>query len=224
MISINNILKKFLTDHNCDTKLFDYVLECKNNLKKEYINFIPPIFVETSIKIGDNNQKHFGRYIITINLEEFLRYTKNEQTNIFKLVHLDINNYIKKLHSYKKKVDIIFGYDGNKGKVYFDEDDKITCYESSGKIKYYVEKYPHIMYVYENNVQNEVGKHIRIIDKNNVPRWYAHMKNYTTIYYRPNIEISENEKKHLSENDLLEYKHLINWFYHGFHKLYQDKI
>lgn len=221
---LNNILKKFLIEHNCNTILFDYILNCKNNLKKNYNYFVKPIQIETSIKF-ENNKKHYGRYVITLELEEFLKYNYEEQKNIFKLVHLDINYFKEKLKTSNRYVDIIFGYDLDKGKVYFDEDNYIICYESSGKIKYYDQKFPSVMYVYDNkNLEKEIGHHVRVIDKNNIPRWYAHNQGYTTIYYRPNIELTKEELKSLNQEELKEYKYLIIWFYHSSESLYSDKI
>ena len=214
MNMFNNILKNFLKEYNCNTILFDYILECKNNLKNHYKYFVKPIQIETSIKF-QNNKKHFGRYTVTIDMEEFLKYTNEEQKTIFNLVYLDINNFKNKLKITNKKVDIGFGYDLNKGKVYFDENEYIICYESSGKIKYYIQKSPDVMHVYDNNLQNYIGHHHRIIDENNIPRWYSNNKDYKTIYYRTNIKLYINHLKKLKETELNEYKNLLKWFYHG---------
>lgn len=205
---INNSLRQFLKDYNCDTKLFDYILNCKENLAKRKNSYVCPVFIETSVKKNfKTNKESKGRYIIFIILEEFNNYTLVEKENIFKLVNFKFSEFEKLIKNMDKISDIIFGYDGNKGKVYLNETytkKRLYCYENGGKIKYYKEVYPNVKYVYDTKDLNTILKtDIRIRDKNNKFVWHSHYQDEMTTYYRPFININNFEK--LNEKDKLDF-------------------
>ena len=182
-----NLESDFLKTFKCDTTFYNYIYQCKVHLSLKSNMPVEHIHVETSVKYKEG-VPYMNRYTLPIFLDEFLEYTIEEQETIFKAVGFERQNFQLQLKK-GTTTDIIFGFDGSKGKLYFDHLDEptnphIICYESTGKRKYYRFKKDSITRL---DVTDETGKrigiHIRINGENNV-YWYSIGPDSITLYYR----------------------------------------
>ena len=176
----------FLKRFKCTTAFYNYIYQCKVQLA--FHSKVEQIQVETSVKYK-NGQEFTGRYTLPILLDEFLEYTLDQQETIFKAVGFKREDFRLKLNKGSTS-DIIFGFDGPKGKLYFDHldeptDPHIVCYESTGKRKYYrFQKESTTRLDVTDDTGKRIGIHIRINGENNI-YWYAIGPDSFTIYYRP---------------------------------------
>jgi len=180
-----NFLKRF----KCDTTFYNYIHQCKLHLSlKSNVPQVEQIHIETSVKYKDG-VTYMNRYTLPILLDEFLEYTTEEQETIFKAVGFERQNFLLKLKK-GTTTDIIFGFDGSKGKLYFDYldepiDPHIICYESTGIRKYYrFQKDSTTRLDVTDEKGQRIGIHIRINGENNI-YWYSIGRDSSiTIYYR----------------------------------------
>ena len=176
----------FLKRFKCTTAFYNYIFECKVQLA--FHSKVEQIQVETSVKYK-NGIPFTGRYTLPILLDEFLEYTLDQQETIFKAVGFKREDFRLKLNKGSTS-DIIFGFDGPKGKLYFDHldeptDPHIVCYESTGKRKYYrFQKESTTRLDVTDDTGKRIGIHIRINGENNI-YWYAIGPDSFTVYYRP---------------------------------------
>jgi len=199
-------IKSFLKEYECDTLLFDYVVECKYKLKKNI--FIKPMSVETSIKTYDNGEIIKGRYVISLDIDEFKQYETHDQIKIFNIVGFNIQDF---KDYFKKNIKLYFGFDNKKGKLYFSDEISLICFEPE-KIKLYKLIDNNMIICYDKkNLNDIIAVHIRINDGNN---WYSIGKNFVTKYYRPNLVYTNDFLQKLSIEEKTSYKYLRYWYYH----------
>ncbi len=186
------VIYGFLRKYNCDVKLYEAVLKAKHNITKTEC-----IRVEASIKNGKP-----GRYTIPILFSEFIRYTEVDQNNILHSVHITKEQYLAFVDDPQiiRNTDIIFGLDGDKGKMYLDYGTRrmrSKCLESDGKTKEYyqvdsTETY-NLIHVYVNGQMH--GKHYYLkkpITVHNIDEkvyWIGHSDSGTTYYFRPYLPL-----------------------------------
>jgi hypothetical protein len=204
-------LKYFLEKFKCNTKLLEYIIECKKELiNKNIVKYVNPPKIETSIKKYDNGKNDIGRYVINISNEEFRLYSKEQKIKIFQMVYMDINNF-KDIFLEKDNFQMYFGEDNGKGKVYFDGLD--ICYESSGKIKNYNFIKSGWINVTSSENTNKISSVYKLIsDKNGNLCWYGIGKDYITKYFRPSIYLPKDNFEKLNEQEKYEYITLYNWY------------
>ena len=179
----------FLSKFNCNPALYNYVHSCKMHLKLRLKDYpVEKIHLETSVKTAQSVKTwQSGRFTIPLPLDEFLAYTAEEQATLFRAVGFNRHDFTLKTGT---SSDIIFGFDGEKGKLYFDrldepQDPHIVCYEAQGKIKYY--RYQPGSQTRLNVTDasgKKIGIHIRINGEENV-YWYGINKEGFTFYIRP---------------------------------------
>jgi len=179
---MNDFLKRF----KCKTALYEYIYHCKVQLS--FHANVEQFQVEASVKYK-NGKSYFGRYTIPILLDEFLEYTLDQQETLFKAVGFQREDFRLKLKK-RSTSDIIFGFDGPTGKLYFDHldeptDPHIVCYESTGKRKYYrFQKGSQTRLDVTDDSGTRIGIHIRINGENDI-YWYAIGPDSFTMYFRP---------------------------------------
>jgi hypothetical protein len=112
----------FLSVMNCNLTLYHLI----KNIKNQPGTFRERIRVEASCKNGRT-----GRYIVPILLSEFLSYKDHEQRIILSQVGYTLRQFKKILLTNRvdDNADIIFGLDGNKGKLYLDNGTDLVCYQ-----------------------------------------------------------------------------------------------
>ena len=202
----------YLKYNNCNPELLLTIQSCKLDLlEKGYFVELP--IVEISIKSikstksnesirgnkgnesnesNENIKKEF-RYSIPIVFGEFIRYPIEKSKLILKTIYHDNNNLLKYINDLQtpinEKTDIIFGIDcTNKiGKIYFDQEKYIICYESGGRIKKYYKKTNNIIVVYDKDKIH--GIHYRNRSIFNNIYWENKYKNIYTSYVRPLIHL-----------------------------------
>lgn len=217
MKEINTKLKNFLIEYECNTDLFDFILICKDKLTYRFPDyFIEPIKIETSIKKMNDGRILKGRYIIALSLAEFDHYDEIDKYKIFSIIGFDINKFKKFLNYTSLNPDqtIYIGFDNHKGKIYFEEfNGNIIAFETTGLIKYYKLRIPHIYDIITSASNNKViAQHIRM-NTNNGLNWISFNNDYMSIYFRPDIEPDTN--------DNLFTIFLSYWFKHNCSEFYK---
>ena len=148
--------------------------------------------LETSRKIYNDGKIITGRYTVSISLYEFSFYTRQQQEKLFEIVDFDIRDFVNILNS-GKEFRMFFGEDGGVGKVYFDELN--ICYESNGRDKRYIFQKPGWIdiYVVSSDSPDKLFAIFKMIKEGKNVNWYAGSKDYITIYYRPEVYLSEEQ-------------------------------
>jgi hypothetical protein len=108
----------------------------------------------------------FKRYTVTLPVTDWERLSMYSQAKILKCINFTHDKYtdIRTIESPRinEDTDIIFGWTSNGiGKIYFDYDGSLVCYESEGKIKHYQCMTPDTI-----NVKDHKGAHIAIHYRN----------------------------------------------------------
>lgn len=200
----HNILLDFLDYYECDPQLLLYVILCKGELEERTGYSSKVINIETSIKYQADGKIIKGRYVITINIDELLKYKKEFVKEMFEYVGFDFDSF-----NFEKnpKIDYIYiGVDGNKGKIYVGNSNSGICYESNGNIKYYMLTGKDLVDIYIDKETTTLGAiHLRI-KNNEIVNWYGISKNFITIYYRPNLNGYEIDRDILQKSNI--------WYYH----------
>ena len=207
-----NELRQFLKEYDCENiSLFDFVLECKNVLKKRYPEkMILPIKLETSIKKFDIGKIVKGRYSITLPMVEFANFLPMQQYKLFNMFNFDIGNFSKFFEDVRF-TQICFGGDNGKGKIYFGNGTNLYCFETDGLVKQYKFITPGWMEVSNIQSLNKVISVYKIIKEKDHVGWISINPEYITTYYRPDIKLSEDAFNSLSRQDKFEYKELQHW-------------
>ena len=182
----------FLHRYKCSTWLYTYIKTLRSLVLKRPV-FLP---VEISVKRFTDGRVVLGRYTITMRLVEFQSLPGHVQKRIFRYLGFNLKDY--QGHMFDRNADIIFGQDGNVGKIYFDRlddplDPHLICYESTGRVKYYRPQFLSKNWLGLNicnglNVFDEAGQrigvHLRVNGDQGV-YWYGIAADYTTEYRRP---------------------------------------
>ncbi len=150
---INSYNLQFLKDNQCNPELYKTV-EKEATLPR----------LEASTKIS--GQTEAKRYTVTLPIMEWDRLSKTSQAKILKCINFTHKKYREirateapRIH---ENTDIIFGWTSNGiGKIYFDYDGSLVCYESEGKIKHY-----HCTDADIINVTDHKGVHIAVHYRN----------------------------------------------------------
>jgi hypothetical protein len=211
-----NELREFLKKFNCNgTELFEFVLQCKNDLKVRFPEQkISPVKLETSVKKYDNGKVITGRYSITLPMVEFAHFKIEYQYKIFKMIHFNMNKFIK-LFETGLINQICFGEDNGKGKLYFGGNDGTNlCFESDGLTKHYRFITSRWMEVINIDQPDKVISVYKILKDGNRLGWVSINKDYITKYYRPSVSISLKEFNKLSLQDQYEYEEINFWEKH----------
>jgi hypothetical protein len=219
MEKLNSKLRNFLIEYDCKTDLFDYILICKDKLLKKIPKyFIEPVKIETSIKKMNDGNIIKGRYVLALSLAEFNKYDDIDKNKIFSIVGFDINKF-KKYLQYKSINDTIYiGFDNEKGKIYFEESlGDIIAFETTGLIKYYKSHDCGNAFDVTTSISKDkiVGQHFRMHTKYGM-NWISINDNYTTIYFRQDINPDSNDDFMSLPLDLkYKYSFLSYWFKHN---------
>ena len=126
---------KFLKDNQCNEELYKIIWSRANTLPR----------LEGSTKISSLKSKsksEFKRYTVTLPVTDWDRFSMYSQAKILKCINFTHEKYkdirITESPRINEDTDIIFGWTANGiGKIYFDYDGSLVCYESEGKIKHY---------------------------------------------------------------------------------------
>jgi hypothetical protein len=180
---------KYLSDNACDDTLYRQIWQHDTSAR-----------IEGSVKISTASSDKEHRYTVTLPLRNFSEMPETAQAKILGLVNFTVTDYKDILSKEKENIskaadndtDIIFGWTSKGiGKIYFDYDGSLVCYESGGKIKYYQCDTPDKIRVTDHNGKN-IATHYRIKDPqlkfkfNNYPvYWIAKSKESKTWYTRP---------------------------------------
>jgi len=167
----------FLKLYGCDTRLYERILE----IKRDNGSWAESVKVEVSIKTGEGAASVMGRWTLTMLIDEFRQFSEEEQTEI--LQFLGFSRTGLPLDNIAAGSDIIFGGDSaGLGKVYIDTGNGLTCYESNGRVKYYIQESRDLLRVYSNG--ELISYHIRVNGEDNI-HWMAVGKDFRTYYIRP---------------------------------------
>ena len=195
----------FLEYYDCDPTLLLYIIACKGELEERTGIINKPINLETSVKYQVDGKIIKGRYVITVSLEEILKYNKDLVKEMFSFLGFDFDffNFEEK----KSVVDYLYlGVDGIKGKVYLGNKNSGICFESNNKIKFYKYTKEDIVEIYSNKDEKNIDAiHIRI-NNNNFVNWYGISKKFITLYYRPNLNGFKIDNKLLEKSN--------KWYFH----------
>jgi hypothetical protein len=179
---------KYLSDNECDSTLYRNIWQHDTSAR-----------IEGSIKVSTKNEDKENRYTVTLPLRNFQQMPPDAQASILRLVNFPVREYEDILSKEQENIskadndtDIIFGWTAKGiGKIYFDYDGSLVCYESAGKIKYYQCDTPDKISVTDHNGKH-ISTHYRIKDPklnikfNNYPvYWIAKSKESKTWYTRP---------------------------------------
>jgi len=145
---------KFLKDNQCNEELYKIIWARANTLPR----------LEGSTKISSSSE--FKRYTVTLPVTDWERFSMYSQAKILKCINFTHEKYkdIRIIESPRinEDTDIIFGWTSNGiGKIYFDYDGSLVCYESEGKIKHY-----QCMTQDTISVKDHKGSHIAIHYRN----------------------------------------------------------
>jgi hypothetical protein len=186
---------KLLSDTGCDDVLYKLIKTANKKTNRTALK------LECSVKIkknGDKTDKTDGRCTITLLLQEWNSYFKDDQDAILDRLQFSREQLNKILTDHAAKInddtDIIFGLDGKVGKIYLDFNGSLVCYESTNKVKYYHpdpdDKNTLIVTVLGED-QSVAAKHIRCLTgetyKGYPVFWIGKKEpDETTYYIRPN--------------------------------------
>lgn len=187
--SHHRIITAHLQSHNCDTSLYWAVRNAKSRVPRA-----EALRVETSIKVVERKVIGEGRYIIPVLLSEYNTFSQSDREAILAGVHMKQSEITELIGSAGPRADIIFGVDGDKGKVYIDQGTRpmrLTCLESDGTKKEYYEVHTtrpgvqRTLKVTKNG--SAVGHHYYLEKPMGAVYWIAKMDGYTSYYTRPTL-------------------------------------
>lgn len=127
-------LKSIIKYYNCDDKLLDIISK-----------YIPFPILELSCKYIKKDFHTYirYRYILCISFIEFMKIPIKDIHKILEILNFNKEDLIKfidifnKISKIDENTDIIFGLDSDIGKIYFDNEDYMMCFETNGNIKHY---------------------------------------------------------------------------------------
>ncbi len=132
---LNNLNLKLLSDTDCDDGLYNLIKTANKRINATALK------LECSVKIKEGGNIGDGRYTVTLLLQEWNSYFKEDQDAILARLKFTRRRLREILAEHAAEInddtDIIFGVDGKVGKIYLDFNGSLVCYESTGKVKYY---------------------------------------------------------------------------------------
>ena len=156
---LDHLNLKLLADTNCDDTLYKLI-------KKARVD--ESIKLECSVKLTADSVEE-GRCTITMLLSDWNSVKKSDQEDILRYLNFSrskLNDILtENADNISSDTDIIFGIASKIGKIYLDFNGSLVCYESTNKVKYYIQddKDPNVLNVLvENKI---VGQHTRILHK-----------------------------------------------------------
>lgn len=180
-----------LKEYRCTPQLYHVI----DGIKGYYAG-TETIRVETSYKVQPDGTTIWNRYVIPILLSEWYRYTEEDQQTVCSAVGFNPGSVRQILANHKKQItpstDIIFGQEGNKGKIYLDFDtNSLVCYESNRTTTKPTKTYTQTdkgaadVLIVKDSDGNTLGTHTRNTDGKNNVYWISHVKSGTSYYTRP---------------------------------------
>lgn len=185
-----DFLINYVNYYGCNNILLKLII----NSKKKLSDYKIPV-VEISKKYQNiNNYTYISyRYTTPVLFSEFIRYDIIDQHLILKELKFTPKDLIKFIEMLPTKInentDIIFGIgeEGKDiiGKIYFDQEKYLMCFESNTKIKYYNKISNNKIKVIDLKTGKLHGYHVRNKNIFSNIYWTNKCKNVYTEYFRP---------------------------------------